>query len=288
MAEGQHRIRVGVAGWDYKDWHGIVYPESRPRDFDPLRYLAGYLDVIEINSSFYGPPKPKSAEAWVRRVDGLADFAFTAKLWRRFTHERKTAWTVAELEEARSGFAPLLDAGLLSAVLLQFPWSFKNDDAAREWVRDVVDAFDDHPLVIEVRHTSWNEPDFYGWLAERDIGFVNIDQPLFKRCIRPSARATGHVGYVRVHGRNYQDWFRKEAGRDERYNYLYPIEELMPWVERTEEIADDPATSETAVVFNNHYKGQAVVNAIEFKRLLGDEADVPDPLLDAYPRLASS
>src|SRR5690606_41954035 len=50
-------IRVGVAGWDYADWNGVVYPQPKPRGFDPVRYLAGYIDLIEINSTFYRPPR---------------------------------------------------------------------------------------------------------------------------------------------------------------------------------------------------------------------------------------
>jgi uncharacterized protein YecE (DUF72 family) len=161
--------------------------------------------------------------------------------------------------------------------------SFKNDESNWEWLADVVDAFDRYPLVVEVRHASWNEPDFYAWLGEAGVGFVNIDQPLFEKSLRPSARATARVGYVRVHGRNYYDWFRKDAGRDARYDYIYEPKQLQPWVDRVEEIADDPSTSSVDVVFNNHYKAQAVVNALQFKSLLtGDIVPAPPLLYDAY------
>lgn len=33
-------IRVGPAGWNYKDWAGVAYPEPKPKGFDPLAYLA--------------------------------------------------------------------------------------------------------------------------------------------------------------------------------------------------------------------------------------------------------
>ena len=58
-------VRFGPAGWDYPDWAGKVYPAPKPRGFDPLRYLAGYFDTIEINSTFYRPPSPKAARSWV-------------------------------------------------------------------------------------------------------------------------------------------------------------------------------------------------------------------------------
>ncbi|HEX7088491.1 MAG TPA: DUF72 domain-containing protein [Longimicrobiales bacterium] len=278
----QSPIAVGVAGWDYADWKGVVYPARRPRGFDPVRYLASYLDLIEINSTFYRPARREVAKKWAARVRDLDHFRYTAKLWRRFTHERDEAWTLAEVRRVRDGFDPLHDAGKLGAVLIQFPWSFKNDDASREWLHDLVRAFRKYPLVVEVRHASWNEPEFYAWLGERGVGFVNIDQPLFRKSIKPSARSTARVGYVRVHGRNYRDWWRKDAGQA-RYDYLYQPAELRPWASRAREIARDRTTELVDVVFNNHSRGKAVVNALQFRKIVsGRKVAAPPTLFDAY------
>lgn len=279
-----NRIRVGVAGWSYDDWDGVVYPRPKPPGFDPLPYLADYVDLIEINSTFYRPPEPGYARRWVERVEEQPGFRFTAKLWRRFTHEREKAWTRDEVETVRKGLAPLREADRLDALLLQFPWSFKRSGRSEEWLMDLRAAFHGLPLVVEVRHESWNDPAFFGWLAAEGVGFVNIDQPMFSRSIAPSARGTARIGYVRVHGRNYQDWFRKDAGRDARYDYLYSAEELEPWVERAKDVARDREVDTVAVVFNNHYKAQAVVNALAFRSLLGDpHVAAPPPLAAAYP-----
>jgi uncharacterized protein YecE (DUF72 family) len=279
-------IRVGTAGWDYDDWKGVVYPRPRPHGFDPLRYLAGYIDLIEINSTFYRPPTAEVAKRWVDRVADVADFRFTAKLWRRFTHQRQEAWSVSDVEEARRGLDVLLDSGRLDAVLVQFPWSFRNDETNRGWLDDVSSTFPDYPLVVEVRHESWNVPGFHAWLVDSGIGFVNVDQPLFRSSIRPSAYVTAAAAYIRVHGRNYSDWFRKDAGRDARYDYLYERDELKPWVSRAKDVAAHATSSSVDVVFNNHYRGQAVVNALQFRSLLdGRRPDVPAPLAAAYPAL---
>lgn len=276
-------IRYGPAGFQYKDWEGIVYPAPKPKGFDPLAYLACYFDTVEINSTFYGPARPSTTESWMRRVAHNPRFSFAAKLHQRFTHQRKTAWTAAEVDEVRAGFDPLMAGGRLGAVLLQFPWSFRRTDENREWLADVVGTFAEYPLVLEVRHESWNVPEFYGGLAERGIGFVNIDQPLFSNSIKPSAVTTSHVGYVRVHGRNFRDWFRKAAGRDERYDYLYPAHELEPWAERTKEIAEEPGTEDVFVVTNNHYRGKAVANAAMLKAMVdGKKEPVPPALFAEY------
>ncbi len=269
-------IRYGPAGFLYADWAGIVYPEPKPKGFDPLAYVARYFETVEINSTFYGPATRKTADAWIRRIADRPDFRFTAKLWQRFTHQRKETWTRDEERQVRDGFDPLHAEGRLGAVLLQFPWSFRRTDGNREWLDDVVKTFRDYPLVLEVRHESWNVPELFAELAQRGIGFVNIDQPLFGDSIAPSAHATSRVGYVRVHGRNYQDWFRDKALPHERYDYLYPARELEPWAERTREIAAQPETEDVFVVTNNHYRGKGVTNALMLKSMV-EGRPVPAP-----------
>jgi uncharacterized protein YecE (DUF72 family) len=278
------KVRVGTAGWDYPDWRGIVYPnKKKTKSFDELGYLARYFDTVEINSTFYRPGDPKAAAAWVARVAHNPEFKFTAKLWKRFTHEREGAFSAEEVAAARAAFDVLQEAGRLGAVLLQFPWSFKRDDAAREWLRDVLTAFAAFPLVLEVRHTSWNSAEVLTELTERGVGIVNVDQPLYRNSIAPAALATSAVGYVRMHGRNYQDWFRASADRNQRYDYLYTADELRPWVDRIKEIAARPTTREMYAVTNNHHLGKAPANGGMIEGMLrGRKARVPPSLYAAY------
>jgi uncharacterized protein YecE (DUF72 family) len=267
----------------YKDWEGIVYPRPKPRHFDPLRYIAEFFDAVEINSTYYGPPSARTASSWVERVEDYKNFRFTAKVWKRFTHERTKAWTTGEVDQVRAGFDVMMHSGHLGAVLLQFPWSFKRTEANREWLGDVVRTFRQYPLVVEVRHLSWLVPEFLRALREEGVAFVNIDQPLYHDSIGPTAHATSHVGYVRVHGRNYKDWFREKAPVEQRYNYLYPPEELKPWAERAKEIASDPATREVYVITNNHYKGKAVANALMLKSMVtSGKVPAPPGVFEAY------
>ena len=279
-------IRIGPAGWSYKDWEGVVYPQKPGKNFDPLEYLARFFNTIEINSSFYRSPTPSTTEAWVRRVEKNKEFTFTAKLHRVFTHERGKA-TREDEKAFRDGVEPLVKAAKLGAVLLQFPWSFKNTDEDRVYLTQLLERFREYPLVLEVRHTSWNNEHIYEWLEERAVGICNIDQPVFSRSIRPAAVTTSPVGYIRMHGRNYQDWFRDKAGRDERYNYLYTLDELDPWLDRIKQVAKH--TRETYVITNNHFRGQAVVNAVEIKAALEEErVPAPEPLFQHYKRLEES
>jgi uncharacterized protein YecE (DUF72 family) len=276
------QARVGVAGWSYPDWEGIVYPSPKQTRFDPLAYLAGYFDTIEINSTFYRPARPATADSWARRCEENLNFRFTVKLYKVFTHER--SGSTDDEKAVKEGLAPLMASGRLGALLLQFPWSFKNEAESQRYLKSLLNRFREFPRVLEVRHASWDLPAFYEYLAAEGVGFCNIDQPRIGRSIGPSKKSTGRVGYVRLHGRNYQDWFRRDAGRDARYDYLYSEKELDPWLEKIEQISED--SQETYVITNNHFRGKAVVNALQIKsRLRGDKVEVPETLINMYPEL---
>lgn len=274
-------LRIGPAGWSYKDWSGSVYPSPRPKGFDELAFLARYFDTIEINSTFYRPATRASALRWAERVAANDNFRFTLKLWQRFTHERDEPWTAADAGDSRAAINALLDQGRLGAVLAQFPWSFRREPRNRAWLDALTKEFADLPLVVEIRHDSWNTAEFYASLAERGVGFVNIDQPPHRQGIEPSARATSQTGYVRVHGRNAENWFREDAGVNERYDYLYSAAELLPWAERVRQIS--LFTDEIYVITNNHFEGQAVANAVMLNSMLhGKPAPAPVPTLEKY------
>lgn len=276
-------IRYGPAGWEYDDWAGIVYPAPAPRGFDRLGYLARLFDTVEVNSSFYRPYPAEIADRWCDRVGDVPGFRFGAKVWRRFTHERE-AYGAAEVAEGRALLDRLQARGRLGAALLQFPWSFRRDAAAEAWLRDLFRALAGLPLVLEVRHASWDAPEVLAALDAAGVGMVNVDQPMFHGSLGPRARVTGPVAYVRVHGRNGRDWFRKGAGRDARYDYLYTARELRPWVERVRAMASSPRIPDVYVVTNNHFRGQAVANAKMLEAMTeGRPAAAPPSLLAAYP-----
>ena len=122
-------------------------------------------------------------------------------------------------------------------------------------------------------------------LEDLQIGLCNIDQPLFRKSIVPSAVTTSILGYVRLHGRNYQNWWKENEHTGERYDFLYSLDELDPWIDRTRTI--DQQSNDTYVIANNHYLGKAVVNALELISVLqGKLADAPRTLIEHYPELA--
>jgi uncharacterized protein YecE (DUF72 family) len=280
-------IRCGPAGWEYPDWAGIVYPQPAPRGFDRLEFLARYFPTVEVNATFYRPFSGDVAARWCERVQAAPAFRFGAKVWRRFTHDREP-YGAGEVTQARAALERLQAEGRLGAALLQFPWSFRREAAAEAWLRGLFQAFAGLPLVVEVRHASWDAPEVRAALAAAGVGLVNVDQPRFRGTLRPGAAVTAPVGYVRVHGRNFKDWFRKGAGRDARYDYLYSAEELRPWVERVREMAAAPQLPDVYVVTNNHFRGQAVANAVMLESIIsGRPVEAPPGVAARYPAALS-
>lgn len=281
------KILVGPAGWHYKDWYGPFYPEKAGKDFLELDYLASFFNTAEINSTFYRPANGFMGSAWVRKVAHNPDFKFTAKLWQRFTHDRKP-FGKEEVETCRQGIDPLLKAGKLGAVLCQFPWSFKNDESNLQWLKNLFEIFKDYPLVIEIRHASWDIPAVYEMLEKQQVGIACIDQPVIGKSIAFKPVCTSPIGYVRMHGRNYQSWFpsknQKQFGGSTRYDYLYSDKEIEEITGNVRQIADK--ARETYVVQNNHPRGQAIANAMQIRAALGEVIQsLPPELLASFPQL---
>ena len=135
-----------------------------------------------------------------------------------------------------------------------------------------------------MRHSSWINEDTLDLFAELGLGIANIDQPLFKRSVKPDTRVTSNIGYVRLHGRNYKQWFSPSANVRDRYDHLYTTDELAPWVDRIRQISADAV--DTYVVANNHNVGKGPMNALEIASILrGEPVRAPSILIECYPEL---
>ena len=283
-------IRVGPAGWSYADWEGVVYPRRKPRGFHPLSHLARFVDCVEVNSSFYAVPRAEHAKRWLREVEAAPGFRFTAKLLGAFTHETLPEEERVFDELARAwleGIEPLRAAGRLAAVLVQFPIGFRHTGAAVERLERIASAFGHLALVLEVRHRSWYGPDALRAVERLGYSLARIDLPAAREHPPEDAPAFGPIGYLRLHGRNSDTWFAREAGRDQRYDYLYSPAEVEQLVRVTRVLAG--GADETYVITNNHFSGKAVANALELMAALSQERPLaPVELLERYPRLRAT
>lgn len=288
------QILVGTAGFSYKDWEGIVYPPGLKKKQHPVQFLAQYFDCCEINTSFYGHIQPKTGKQWCDFVaEANPAFQFTAKLFRSFTHapgaalQSTSAQTLNPLEEdelkAKEGLDLIAAEKRLGALLIQFPISFKNTEENRGYLENLIQKFRAYPLVVEVRHATWDNTGILSQFAAQKVAFCNIDQPQLGRAVAPTEYTTAPVAYVRLHGRNYKEWFQSD-NRNDRYNYLYTPQQLESWKEKIERLGEK--AEKTFAITNNHYKGKAAVNALELKSMLSrKKVKAPETLMQHYPEL---
>jgi len=240
-------ILLGTSGWDYPEWTGRVYP---PRvASDRLQYYARLFPVVEVNSTFYRLPPPSVAASWVRRTPSR--FLFAAKFPQTITHELRLQGTDAELARFLAVLAPIREAGRFAAALLQLPPFLP---FAADTVRDFYAALPkDLPVAVEFRERSWLVPSSYSLL--RDFGFAHvvIDGPH----LPTQLDVTAPFAYVRWHGHGSPTW----------YDYTYSRAELDGWVPRIRALAEQVST--VYGFFNNHFRGDAAVNAQSLAELLG-------------------
>ena len=273
------QIYIGIAGWSYPDWKGIVYTSSK---VDQLAYVSKFVDCLEINSTFYRPPFEKTTKSWLEKTSKRPDFFFTAKLHRSFTHEGKIDAEIVKY--FHKGFGPFLEAGKLKHLLVQFRYDFDDTNRNRQHLTEIVRCFSDaFNLAVEVRHKSWQMPDALDFLGQLGVTVCNLDYPTTWNSFDMQQCTVGRNGYFRMHGRNVEKWFSK-AGRDETYDYYYNEDELTQIKQRVDELAK--AFKTLTVITNNHYRGAELANALELKALItGQKRPVPEGLLRAYPNL---
>jgi uncharacterized protein YecE (DUF72 family) len=214
-------------------------------------------------------------------------------LYRAFTHsplavtEPTSAASIRPTDEdeikTREGLDAVAGEGKLGALLIQFPVSFKNTSLNREYLDRLLRQFIEYPRVVEVRDSSWNNPETLAAFAQKNVAFCNIDQPVLGKSLGPTEHVTGSLAYVRLHGRNYDQWFDSD-NRNDRYNYLYKERELEDWKQRIKNVAEKAQT--TYVITNNHFESKAGVNALELKAMVtGKRVAAPPTLIRSYPEL---
>ncbi len=315
--------RVGTSGWSYPGgrgtWNGVFYPAkgARARGFDELEFYARWFDAVEVNSTFYGQPRPEVTAKWARRTP--PGFEFAVKLYQKFTHPSMYRETAAEaapeadadwldqagtvrqgdVDEFKAGIEPLADAGKLGPLLVQFPPSFTATPEAIDYLGWLLRTFTAYSLAVELRHRSWSDQarDTADLLDAYGAAWVLIDEPKFEFSIRQhwgphrplvepaTAEATAAgLAYMRFHGRNAVEWWRHAAAED-RYNYLYTERELQPFSAAAQSAG---ATLKKAYLFFTiHFSAQGVANAVQLRRQLGQPVPepMPDDQIQAFPWL---
>ncbi len=279
-------VFVGTSGYSFADWVGPFYPPGT-RSADFLPYYAGQFGCVEVNSTYYGIPKPRVMEQMQLKTP--AGFRFIVKLNQAMTHE--SAEEPALYQRFLEVLQPLKDAGKYHGLLAQFPWAFKREARTKAHLELLRARLPEEPLWIEFRHASWMHPQLPAWLAERRLGYCAVDEPALPGLVPPVTHVTNGIGYVRFHGRNAKHWWgsgervtagasgatdssggapspgRVRSSRESlRYDYDYSERELTEWLAKVNAMAQQ--AKQTYLFFNNCHAGQAARNAKLMEELL--------------------
>ncbi len=269
-------LLIGTSGYDYDEWKGVFYPADLKKE-DYLPYYAEVFNALELNFTFYKQPTAPQLSRMVERTGGKVKFAIKGN--RAFTHEVDPGKWKDVVKEFREALYPFANNDLLTAVLLEFPYSFHYTDDNRRYLANLIAEFHDTPVVVEFRQSEWLIERVYDYLDKLRAGICLCDMPELKNLPAlnasgegPGARdapASRHLlcgpsGYLRFHGRNAEKWYGTNS-RD-RYDYLYSSAQLEPYVELIRRMME--TAKFVQIFFNNHAKGQATVNARKMKVLM--------------------
>lgn len=298
-----HLIRVGTAGWTDPTLlrAGLFYPSGTESAEERLRYYASRFSLVEIDSSYYGLPVRRNAELWVERTP--PGFTFDIKAFALMTgHPTEVSRLPRALRETlppavaaqkrvyardlpseaydevwaifRDAIDPLVRAGKLGSVLLQYPQWFVPGGAARAAILEARDRLEGVACTIEFRNRRWFDPPAtertLAFLRQHALPYVIVDEPQgLPNSVPPIVAVTApSLAIVRMHGRRDDMWGRRGASVADKYRYLYDRDELAGWVPRVMEVAE--RSEETHVVFNNCYANYGTTNALEMGAMLAD------------------
>jgi len=257
-------LYIGTSGYDYPEWRGIFYPPDISRE-EFLGFYAGVFNALELNYTYYSLPDEYQMASMIKRTSERVHFS--VKAHQSMTHCVQVSTWRDSAREFRKALYPLEHRGLLLSVLLQFPQSFHYTVDERRYLDSLVKELSGLPLVVEFRHASWQNQRVYTALQKLNIGWCVCDMPALKALPkgRPGGLApvTATRSYLRFHGRNSTSWYGGDSRS--RYEYLYQDAELDSYIPVVDSLCRQSQIVQ--IYFNNHAKGNAVVNAQKMKIL---------------------
>lgn len=287
------RTLIGTCSWTDKTLleSGAFYPPGTDTAEERLRFYADHFPIVEVDSTYYGPPSERTAGLWVERTP--AGFTFDVKAFRLLTQHPtppRSLWK--DLREAlppdqadkrnvyardlprefvaeafrRFGEAlmPLHSAGKLGTILLQFPpyvAPSRGSFGYLAWAAEQLSEFD---IAVEFRQQRWTDDEHIdgtlGLLRDHELSFVCVDEPQgFRSSVPPITAVTAPIAHVRFHGRNSANWERKGISAAERFRYEYREDELRDWLPRIEQLRSD--AGEVHLLMNNCYADYGIRSA---------------------------
>lgn len=301
MPRGSLMIRISTCSWSEKSLidSGEFYPPEVKTAEGRLRYYASHFTTVEVDSTYYAVPDPRTVWLWCIRTND--DFIFHIKAYGALTGHAIDPRTLPPdirgiaapgtqpghrvYVRDREGVTmigrrfldtllPLKSAHKLGHVIFQFPPWFDYTISNMDYILFCRELMDGVALAVEFRHGSWltgrNVRTVFDFLEKNGITYVPADEPQYGTLATVPfvPRITTDTAYFRFHGRNKENWLKKGIATSLRYDYTYSDNELKELTYAIKE-ADRQAKT-TYAMFNNCHRGNATTNALRLKQLLED------------------
>jgi uncharacterized protein YecE (DUF72 family) len=271
-------LRIGVSGWNYPEWRGVVYPEGLVQRRE-LAFLGERLNSIEINGTFYSLQSPKSFAKWAAETPDSLVFALKGSKF--ITHQKKLLNARVPLANFFAS-GPLVLGRRLGPILWQFaPWftfdreviedflrllpattaeaaKLARDNTIKDQAKASTELVEDIRLkyAFEPRHETFFTGEFAELLRKHNAAMAIADTAgKFDTGSEPTA---DHV-YIRLHG------------GEELYLSDYRDTELDKWAKRIRSIrkGTNGLDRDVYVYFDNTMAGHAFFDAIYLAEKLG-------------------
>lgn len=252
-------LYIGTSGYDYDDWKGIFY-DTDIKKKDRLKAYAEAFQALELNYTYYAMPDKKNINAMIKASNGK--LLFSVKANRVLTHAPENVEDNAAL--FKKAIINLSKERLLAAVLFQFPYSFHYTAENRKHLGKLLGLFGELPCCVEFRNDEWSGQSVISGLKKRSVALCSTDMPDLPGLSPGFDLHTAEFSYLRLHGRNKDSWW--DGDNVSRYDYLYSHKEIESIAIRVNNLA--MRTNDVFIYFNNHRKGNAVINAKELKERL--------------------
>ncbi|MBC1425493.1 DUF72 domain-containing protein [Listeria seeligeri] len=265
-------ITIGLTGWT--DHDSLLQTKKLT-----LADYAAHFPVVEVDTSFYAIPSPRTTANWAAQTP--EEFRFVVKAFSAMTKHKEWSQYFDSENAMYTAYmdmiAPISETGKLKAILFQFPPYFNCTKENVAYLRYIAGKMGDLPVAIEFRNNSWYTEQNTEKTLEllKELGFIHtvVDEPQVGSGSVPIIlrETSPEMTMVRLHGRNQYGWMKASSPewREVRTLYRYNDEEIKEWAKYVEHL--QKLSKEVVVIFNNNSGGDAADNAKHLQTALNVE-----------------
>jgi uncharacterized protein YecE (DUF72 family) len=296
--------RVGTASWTDPTLvkADLFYPPSVRTAEQRLRFYAERFNTVEVDSTYYALPAEHNSKLWAERTP--EEFLFNIKPFAVMTqhpaemsrvpktlrqmlpaaqrNERQLILPPPELLDEIFGLfwsamRPLREANKLGMLAFQFPPYFIAKPANFEYLASLPDRLPAASIAVEFRHPSWvcdshRRAETMKFLREHNLYYTSIDAPVDDSIVPSFIEVTGDQAYLRFHGKNRENWFKRNITAAERFKYLYSEQELQSFAQELPQL-DKKGVRRVFAIFNNCYQNYGIMNATTMSSMLRERGE---------------